>query len=115
MRLKIATFLEDGMPNMGVKNRGKKIAYIFPSSHWKSYLGRASVQIMRNYISHEKTHALLQEMGLYKASRCIDDFSIPDRFRNKHITERTRQLEIQEPTGLECLILAVESRRRHRR
>jgi hypothetical protein len=115
MRLKVATYLGDGVPNMGVKNRGKKIAYFFPSSHWHSYLGHATVQIMTNYISHEKAHQLLEEMGMHKANDCIDNFTSVHFFHQKcHAKDRMRQLEIAEPSGLENLILAVESRRRHR-
>jgi hypothetical protein len=112
MKLKVSTELGDEIPNMGTRKRGKVFAYFFPSSRWHSYLGYATVQIMTNYISHEKTHLLLEEMGLHKASDCLDNFTSVHFFHQKcRMKDRMRQLEIAEPSGLENLILAVESRR----
>lgn len=104
--------LSNGIPNMGVRRYAKETVHISPSHQWKSYLGHATVQIMRNFLSHEEAHLLLHRMGLHKASRCLDNFTPFFSYPRKHHVNNERQREIDEPSGLENLILAVERKRK---
>lgn len=110
MKLRVATYLSDGIPNMGCKSHGKVFTYVFPSFRWKSYLGHATVQIMRNYLSHEEIHLLLERMGMHKASRALDNFCVACFLKKKETDSQVRRREIAEPTGIEGMILAVERR-----
>ncbi len=110
--LKVAYWVNTIMPDMGVQEHGKSRAFIIGSKYWRPFLKGVEIEILTNFISHEDVHLTLHKMAENQASRLLDNFPFPMKTKNRVDTEKLREMEIAENTGLELIVWAIEKSHR---